>query len=310
MRAHLSDRKPFRNIKVCYEVTGLNQDRLIEQLKKRDIAVYDLKKFNNRVMRISVNLNQSAIFFAITKELCYNIKKIRLKGKTLPVYELVKNLGLVIGACAFLALTVISNDFLFGFSFSGTGSVYKREVLEYLANRGIVKYSRFSDIELERLEDEILKDNDKLTFVSVQKKGNILSVYTTLKTDGAQTLSGSVAEMKADRDGVIDSIKVYRGTAVVKVGDSVKAGDLLVAGYAEIKEQIVDTGVIAYITLIESRQFVYTLTRDKQGEYALMLAEQELSGKEIVGSSVGVINNGKQYEYTVNIDYKSVLYAG
>ena len=54
-------------------MTGLNQERLLESLKKRGVSMFDVKKTSPRTMYISVNLKESENFFAITKELCYNI---------------------------------------------------------------------------------------------------------------------------------------------------------------------------------------------------------------------------------------------
>ena len=45
-----------------------------------------------------------------------------------------------------------------------------------------------------------------------------------------------------------------------------------------------------------------------------MLAEEELSGREIIGSSVSILEKlegeNKIYEYTVNTEYKHIIYAG
>ena len=83
----------------------------------------EVKKINNKLMYVSVNLNQSKNFFAITKELCYNIKKVRYFGKGLPIYSLLKNAGLVVGALIFIAVAIVSNDYVLSIDFSGSGSV-------------------------------------------------------------------------------------------------------------------------------------------------------------------------------------------
>ena len=57
--------------------------------------------------------------------------------------------------------------------------------------------------------------------------------------------------------GTIEKINVYRGTALVKKGDYVKKGDLLVDGYMTIKEQVVKINVLASLSIIAEEQFVY-----------------------------------------------------
>lgn len=307
-------RKGVKSLKVRYEVKGLNQDRLIARLRKKGLALYDVKKISNRKMYISVNFNESKNFFAITKELCYNVRKVRLTGKGKPIFQLMKNFGLVIGAVIFLFCTVIADDFVFNLSFTGNGSIYKREVIEYLSMQGVTRFSRFSSINLERLEDEILSSNSHLTFVSAEKKGKTLSIYLVLKSDGVERLEGNLSELKSNVNGRIESIKVYRGTAVKSVGDTVGVGDVIVDGFAQIKEQTVKVNVLAYVVIVCSHQTVYRSELEKQESVAIMLAEEELSGREIIGSSVSILEKlegeNKIYEYTVNTEYKHIIYAG
>ncbi len=297
-------------VKVTYEVVGLNQDRLLEELRKRDFILYNVKKPSNRVMHISVNLEQSKNFFAITENLCYNVKRIGLFGKGLPLYKLVKNLGLVLGALVFFVLAIISNDYILDFSYSGSGAVYYRQVSSYLEDRGINRLTRFSSLDIERLEDEILADNENLTFVSVRKNGNTLAVYMTLKSSDVSVVGGKQTELRAQLDGVIESVKVYRGTAVVEVGDSVKKGDLLVEGYALIKEQRVETGVLACITLLCESSYNYLLEGKGKEDIALSLASEEQPSREIASSSVTTKKaSGQKYIYTVRVTYRAVIYS-
>ncbi len=312
MRANFKNRKILNSVKITYEITGLNQDRLISELKKRDFTLYNVKKLSNRVMYISVNLSESKNFFAITKNLCYNIKKVRLLGKGKTAYKLLKNFGLALGALTFLALSILSNDFILAVDYSGSGSVYKREVAEYLSARGIDKYTRFSSFETAKLEDDILAENPNLTFVSVEKKGNVLSVYMTVKNQAQLTAGEKQTEFRSTCSGRVESIKVYRGTAVVSVGQTVSVGDLLVAGFVDIKEQRVETGVLASITIIETKSFSYRLEGVDKKEIALALAEQEID-REVQNSWVVVkeiSGRPNQFEYIVSLEYRSVLYAG
>ena len=119
-------------------------------------------------------------------------------------------------------------------------------------------------------------------------------------------------KLLANESGKVESIKVYRGTALVGVGDSVKEGDMLVEGYVYIKEERVQTGVLAYVTLIKTQTFSYRLDGSDKGELAKVLAEQELPTNQVINSQVSVKQvSGKQnlFEYLVTVEYRIVLYA-
>ena len=301
--------------KRTFVIGGLNQDRLIATAKKRGISLFDIVKISPRKMYISVNLNESEKFFAITKELCYNIKKVRETGKAIWVFRLLNNVGLAIGCLIFAIVGYFSSDLLFGFKFSGSGAVYKNQVLSYLNSQGVSQFKRFSDLKLDRLEDNVLANNENLTFVSLEKKGNYLSVYLVLKTDQLLSLDENATSLSATEDGVVESVKVYRGTSVVEVGDNIKSGDLLVKGEVEIKEQIVNVNVLAYVTVLSQKSFIYECDFEGWESVALIYAEQMLDGREITNGSVVCsvksLEDGKiVYLYQVTIEYRCVYFAG
>lgn len=309
MRKDFSHYKRLIGVKVTYEITGLNQDKLISTLKKRGILLYNVKKFNNKRMQISVNLNQSKNFFAITKYLCYNTKKIRYEGKGVPLYSLLKNFGLVIGALAFALIVYIASDFVFRIDFEGTGQVYAKEIRAYLKENQITEFSRFSAIDFERLEDNILANNPNLTFVSAKKNGNLLEIYSVAKTQKPTTLGGNCAYLKTPVSGVVESLKVYRGNAVKMVGQQVNAGDILVDGNVLVKNEQLLVNVLAYATVIANETFIYESLKDNQESVAIALAEGRLEDKNVINSVVSKQKVGKTYVYTVVTQFRCVIYA-
>ena len=306
---HKIDRTDL-TLNCTYKIEGLNLDRFINYLKKEGIALYNIKKLANNCLIVTVSFNQSQKFFAIAKKLCYNIKKVRDGGKALPLLKLYRMLGVFIGCVLIFVTTWLCDGLLLGVSYSGSGSLYQREVSAYLLERGIVPYTRFSNFSTQRLEDEILASNPHLTFVSCKKVGCRLVVQLELSKDKVGTLNGNVYSLVSDESGTIESLKVYRGTAIVSVGDKVQSGDLLVDGFAVIKEQMVKINVLASVTLICESEYNLTFDTDKERESALIFAEQQLFGKEIVDSVITISKNGQKFDYKVNMYYRHVLCVG
>ena len=97
MRKNLCDRTGLGLIKSVFIVKGRNLEGFLNLLKNRKITVYDVKKLSNDKLILAVNFMESRKFFAIGKELCYNIKKVRDKGKGYPLLALYRSLGVLIG---------------------------------------------------------------------------------------------------------------------------------------------------------------------------------------------------------------------
>ena len=72
--------KAINSVKRTYCIKGLNLDNFLNTVRLRGIDLFDVKKTARNRILVSVNLASSEKFFAIAKELCYNIKKVRDKG--------------------------------------------------------------------------------------------------------------------------------------------------------------------------------------------------------------------------------------
>ena len=292
-----------------YLVEGVNLDNFINILKKKGLNLYEIKKIGQKKMTFCIEYAQNEKFFAINKKLCYNVKRLGEKGKHYPIFLLMKNLGATIGAILFLLSCIYFNDFVFSFEFSGTGSIYKKEIENYLNGRGITKFTRFSDLDLDTLSDEILASSDKLSFAEVKKRGNKLVISVAQKKPQTSTLTGSAKNLVSSVNGIVEEVKVYRGTALVKKGDIVKDGDLLVDGFVIVKDVKVITNVIATVTVKSEWTFVYTSSEENEEKLALALAEGAY-GFDYDDFSVIVEKSGDKYEYTVILQRLNLLFAG
>ncbi len=302
--------KGLIDLKYTYSIEGLNLDRFINSIKNRGITLYNLKKIGNKRLIVSVSYKDSKIFFAKAKELCYNIKKIKEKGASLPLVKLWRSAGVFVGVIIFCLSAFFFNDFIYDISFVGSGSVYKREVLSYLNGIGVKQFQRFSNFDFEKIEDGVLADNKNLSFVSIEKHGNTLIVDSALAVDSVDRLDGNVYSLISTVNGVIEKINVYRGTALFKKGDYVKKGDLLVDGVMTVKEQVVKINVLASLSIIAEEQFTHISSQDNCEEKAELLARSSLADKEIVETLTTKEKENERFVYKTIVKYRYIMYAG
>ena len=221
------------------------------------------------------------------------------------------NLGLVLGALAFMGVCVYNADVIRKIEFKGSGSILQTEILCYLQESGVSVNSRFSDYDLATLSDGVLASNGYLTFAECYKRGNSLIVNVALAKDKVNVLDDSVTALYSDVCGEIQEIRVYRGTALVNVGDRVQEGTLLVDGYATVKEQTLKTNVIASVVIRAEQTFQYRFRGEDQEERAILNARLDFGGQvdgEFVKKEKST--DGEDYIYLVTLLYTRVLTAG
>ena len=321
-----------------YSVEGLNQDRLINLLQAKKIALFNLNKISATLMSFCISVKQDKKFFAILEDLCYNknikvkksglfgskssdgviktkaecgytVKKIGIAGKGKWLRFLRVNFGLVVGAFVFIAVCVYNSNVIRKIEFRGSGSILEKEIYCYLQDSGVAINGRFSNVDLARLSDGVLASHPLLSFAECYKRGNSLIVEVALAKDKVNVLDGNVTALYSDVDGVVQELKVYRGTALVNVGDRVQYGTLLVDGYSTVKEQVIKTNVIAGVVIRAEKNYQYYFDRDDQDQLAEWKAKLEFEG-ETVEEIIKKEKSGEGYIYSVTLVNLRVLSVG
>lgn len=300
----------MKKIFVQYKITGYNLDRLINHLKRKGICLYDVKKIDVKTMFVSVKYNQSKNFFAITEELCYNIVKVKLKGRNYPLFYLYKNLGVLIGAILFIFIATYFNGFILDVKFTGTGSADKIQIEKTLEEYGVKKFSRFSKYDLSDLSALILRSNKNLSFVSCEKVGNVLRIESSLVKEQGSVLTGTAESLVCPIDGIIENLKVYRGSAMFDVGEFVKKGDVLVSNKVVYKEQEITVNVLAVATILANTWYYYESDVEQNESAVIGLAENSFDLGEIASTEVFVEQLEQKYIYKVKINYRQVVSVG
>ncbi len=177
----------------------------------------------------------------------------------------------LIAALLSLFLYLFSGDLVFDVQISGNETVSEEQILAELSASGFGVGSRWSKTDRNAVELSVLRQSDTLSWISINREGRSASVTVMELADVPEPPPVySAANIVADRDCVIEEITVIRGTPAVKVGDTVRKGDLLISGIVESEggtEFVMAEGIVrgssseSVITEI-SREYTESLTRE------------------------------------------------
>ena len=293
-------------------MSGLNLDNLVNVLKNKGVTLSDVKKTDNKTLRLAVNYADNAKFFAITRDLCYNVKRIGEKGRWRFALSLFRNIGLIIGTLVFALSCIAADDFVFSVEYYGSGKKVAREIDAYLKSRGVGVYSRFSDIDLKTLSDDILSVSDKISFAECVKSGNRLKINLALARTPEKAFGGKADALVSDVDGEIEYLKIYRGTALKTAGDKVVSGEEICSGTAVIKDTEVEVGVIATCAIRAEYFYEYESEKADDEDAAEIFARIAFGDGEILSTAVERIKPEPErefYVYKIKIVYRRILYT-
>ena len=132
-----------------------------------------------------------------------------------------------------LVLLILSSCPVWDVRVEGNEKISDALIVEGLEEVGFKVGSLWSGIELSEVENNFLKNNPSVSWINLNRRGTVAYV-TVIENEEAEEDNEPHREgfsnVVASCDTVIEEITVKRGRAVVKVGDTVKKGDLLISG--------------------------------------------------------------------------------
>ncbi len=145
-------------------------------------------------------------------------------------YRYRHRVGLFVGVAMVAALMIYASMVVWRVQITGNERLHERTVEELLASYGI-KTGRFiPSLALDKAETKILLENRDIAWISLHLSGTTLHVEMRETRRMGEREDGLSANLVASADGLVERIEAFDGRVMVRVGDTVKKGDLLVSG--------------------------------------------------------------------------------
>lgn len=155
-------------------------------------------------------------------------------GMPLLLWRYRRRAGLMIGILLSVVLLILSGRFVWDVRVQGTAEMSEAEVLEELRACGFGVGSYIPRVQTEKLENRVLIASDRISWIAIRIDGTVAQVqvieHTSAPSEEDRT---KPANLIAAMDGQIELIELYRGNAIVGIGQAVRRGELLVSGLYE-----------------------------------------------------------------------------
>lgn len=138
--------------------------------------------------------------------------------------------GLVFGAVCAIFLIFCSGRLVWDVRVTGNENLTVAQVIEELNACGFGVGSPLKNFHAGELENRVLLQSDSLSWVSVYMDGTVAMVQVLERSARPEDEPLKPANLIASQDGQVESVELFRGDCMVKVGQAVRAGDLLVSG--------------------------------------------------------------------------------
>ena len=212
----------------CIELTGLNLDGALRRLHREGIRLKEVRRTSPRRMTMTVFCS-SARLVAIFGESCYNLKILKSFELQSLLPSLLRRVGLVLGACLLMLAAGVYGGSVREIRIGGIAEITAEEVLAELEDIGIRIGSPRSGVVPSEVADRLVARLPLAAAATVRLRGVTLTVGLTERAHTAIE-DTTPRDLIAKFSGEVTGVVVTSGTAAVKAGDRVTAGQVLIEG--------------------------------------------------------------------------------
>ena len=217
-------------------IEGLFIERFINICISKKIFLWNSEREKSTVLHTNINIVDFKQIHEIAKKTKCRVHIRNKKGLPFIFNKYKKRKLFFAMLLVIMALIFISSQFVWNIEVNGNENVSTEEVIANLEEAGLVVGKWKNSINLADVINEVRLKNGDISWIGIELKGTNAVVEIAEALDKPKLIDyDSTCDIIANKSGVIRKINVQNGIPVVKVGDEVKEGDILVSGKMEGK---------------------------------------------------------------------------
>ena len=220
-------RLPF--VTCRFTLTGLNLERFMNTLQKEGVPLLSARRADRRTLECACYLRDLPRVRQLAGEKGWRVTRERPAQLAAVLGALRRRPGALLGAALALAAALVLSQFVWRVEINGAGP-YRADIAAYLTEAGYVPGARRDALDASALERNLTLRYPEVAWFHAYVSNVTLVVDVTRGVPMPDLPSAQPGDVVALRDGIVDSVRVYAGTAAVQAGDAVRAGQVLIRG--------------------------------------------------------------------------------
>lgn len=221
---------------VNIKVEGFFIERFINICISKKILLWNIKREKSTILYVNVSIKDYKRLKSIAKKTKSKISIQSKKGIPFILHKYRKRkIFVALLAIIVIALLVMSR-FIWNIEIRGNERIHREEIIEELNKQGLKIGTYKRRINANSIINRVRLNRNDIAWMGIDLEGTNVIVEIKETSRAPEIIDeNEYCNIVANKEGMITKISVQNGTAVVKEGDIVKAGDILVLGYLEGK---------------------------------------------------------------------------
>ncbi len=215
-------------------IEGYFLEKFINICTHRQLRLWNVKWQKNNKIRMTMSIEDFRMLRPIAKKTRCKVHIIERKGLPFILQRYKNRKAFIIGSSVCIAAFFLISSFVWDISVTGNNKVSTEVIMEKLSENGISVGTLKYRVDPEEIVGKMMLDLTDLARMSVVLRGTKVTVVVNERVKPPDLINkNEPCNLVALKDGVISSIIAKEGLEMVKIGDTVTKGQLLITGKIE-----------------------------------------------------------------------------
>jgi len=216
---------------ITVDLEGLNPEKFINLAVINGLTLWDIERLSITNMRFNMKEKDFKQIRHIAKKTHCRVKISRKNGFIFLFRRLYRRIFFIIGIVIFVLLIYAFSNVIWNIEIVGNNVVNDQLILKSLNKAGLKIGAHKKNINLRDIENSLLKDIKELSMVTISLDGTKAKVEIVERTMPPTILDlEKPMNIVAAKDGILTKVIALKGQKLVKEGDFVKKGQILISG--------------------------------------------------------------------------------
>mgnify|MGYP000846466765 CR=1 FL=1 len=202
---------------------------LLRQFSEAGVALYGVRRQKDGLY-LWIMLDDFGVSQHLLRQCRCPFHVQRRRGIPFAISRLKRRRGLWLGGILCFAMVYLLLSFLWGYEVSGNVLYSDAHMIALVQEYGLLPGARSDKFDYEAIQKQIVLEHPEFTWILLRPSGTTLTIQVKERLPDVtqQPVEGSIV---AKADGRITELLVFRGTPLVKRGQWVQEGQVIIGGW-------------------------------------------------------------------------------
>ena len=213
-----------------YEIEGADPDGCVNRIAEAGIQIWNVRKIDDFTYTFVGPAREETLILSMIRKCYCTGSCLEKRGFYWDLKKLCLRPFLPISVILAFLITCMMSSLIWIIAVQVEDPEIEREIRYALREMGVDIWSPSENVDPTELRYALLNRIPELSWVAVNPKGGKITVFANTMLSQMDQETNLPRNLVAVRDGVITDSVVLEGMALVKPGDSVKKGQILISG--------------------------------------------------------------------------------